>query len=186
VQIKRCADLSNQGVESFSKLSPKRLLKLLIAPSVSLVQYLRDKPLVALPFVFAASVISILVVMRLYVILRALEHSREGERSARADAEQAQMLLALQNDQLVEADRLKDEFVALISHDLRTPLTSIIGYVELSLEEGEPELDDERRGYLKIVSRSSERLLRLVDDLLFVARLQAGKLVLERAESIWA
>ena len=145
-------------------------------------QYIRDTPLGALPVVFAASAISVLVVMRLYVILRALEHSREGERSARADAEQAQMLLALQNDQLVEADRLKDEFVALISHDLRTPLTSIIGYVELSLEEGEPELDDERRGYLKIVSRSSERLLRLVDDLLFVARLQAGKLVLERAE----
>jgi signal transduction histidine kinase len=155
---------------------------LLSAPFVILVQYVRDKPLGALPVVLAASAISILVVMRLYVILRALEHSREGERSARADAEQAQMLLALQNDQLVEADRLKDEFVALISHDLRTPLTSIIGYVELSLEEGEPELDEERRGYLKIVSRSSERLLRLVDDLLFVARVQAGKLVLERAE----
>jgi signal transduction histidine kinase len=155
---------------------------LLSAPFVVLVQHLRDRPLGALPVVVAASAISILVVLRLYVILRALEHSREGERSARADAEQAQMLLALQNDQLVEADRLKDEFVALISHDLRTPLTSIIGYVELSLEEGEPELDEERRGYLKIVSRSSERLLRLVDDLLFVARLQAGKLVLERAE----
>jgi len=155
---------------------------LLSAPFVVLVQYLRDRPLGSLPVVVAASAISILVVLRLYVILRALEHSREGERSARADAEQAQMLLALQNDQLVEADRLKDEFVALISHDLRTPLTSIIGYVELSLEAGEPELDDERRGYLKIVSRSSERLLRLVDDLLFVARLQAGKLVLERAE----
>jgi signal transduction histidine kinase len=88
----------------------------------------------------------------------------------------------LQNEQLVEADKLKDEFVALISHDLRTPLTSIIGYVELSLEDVQPPLDDERRGYLKIVSRSSERLLRLVDDLLFVARLQAGRLVLERSE----
>ena len=85
---------------------------------------------------FAASAISVLVVLRLYGILRALEHSREGERSARADAEQAQMLLALQNDQLVEADRLKDEFVALISHDLRTPLTSIIGYVELVARRG--------------------------------------------------
>jgi signal transduction histidine kinase len=155
---------------------------LLSAPFVVLVQYLRDRPIGALPVVFAASAISILVVLRLWGILRALESSREGERSARADAEQAQMLLALQNDELVEADKLKDEFVALISHDLRTPLTSIIGYVELSLEDVEPPLDEERRGYLKIVSRSSERLLRLVDDLLFVARLQAGRLILERGQ----
>ena len=155
---------------------------LLSAPFVVLVQYLRDTRLGALPVVIAGSAISILVVLRLYGILRALEQARTGERSARADAEQAQMLLALQNEQLVEADRLKDEFVALISHDLRTPLTSIIGYVELSLDEGETELDDERRAYLKIVSRSSDRLLRLVDDLLFVARLQAGKLVLERTQ----
>jgi signal transduction histidine kinase len=92
------------------------------------------------------------------------------------------MLLAVRNEQLVESDRLKDEFVALISHDLRTPLTSIMGYVELALEEvGEP-LDDERRAYLEVVARSSERLLRLVDDLLFVARLQAGRLVLQRSQ----
>ena len=39
----------------------------------------------------------------------------------------------------------------------------------------EPPLDDERRSYLEVVARGSERLLRLVDDLLFVARLQAGK-----------
>jgi signal transduction histidine kinase len=72
---------------------------------------------------------------------------------------------------------VKDEFVALISHDLRTPLTSVMGYIELALEDDiEPPLDPERRGYLEIVSRSSQRLLRLVDDLLFVARLQAGRL----------
>jgi signal transduction histidine kinase len=155
---------------------------LLSAPFVLLVQYLRDAPLNAPAVVIAATAISILVLMRLVGILRALERLRERERSARADAEQAQMLLALQNDQLVEADKLKDEFVALISHDLRTPLTSIIGYVELSLEDVQPPLDDERRGYLQIVSRSSERLLRLVDDLLFVARLQAGRLILERQD----
>src|SRR5207302_6986492 len=155
---------------------------LLSAPFVLLVQYLRDAPLNAPAIVIAATAISIFVLLRLVGILRALERLRERERSARADAEQAQMLLAMQNDQLVEADKLKDEFVALISHDLRTPLTSIIGYVELSLEDVEPPLDDERRSYLQVVSRSSERLLRLVDDLLFVARLQAGRLVLTRSE----
>jgi signal transduction histidine kinase len=155
---------------------------LLSAPFVLLVQYLRHASLDPPAIVIAAAAISILVLMRLFGILRALERLRERERSARADAEQAQMLLAMQNDQLVEADKLKDEFVALISHDLRTPLTSIIGYVELSLEDVQPPLDDERRGYLKIVSRSSERLLRLVDDLLFVARLQAGRLILERSD----
>ena len=155
---------------------------LLSAPFVLLVQYLRDAPLNAPAIVIAATAISIFVLMRLVGILRALERLRERERSARADAEQAQMLLAMQNDQLVEADKLKDEFVALISHDLRTPLTSIIGYVELSLEDAEAPLDEERRGYLQIVSRSSERLLRLVDDLLFVARLQAGRLILERSD----
>jgi signal transduction histidine kinase len=155
---------------------------LLSAPFVLLVQDLRGGPLNVPAVVVAAAAISILVVLRLRGILRALERLRDRARSARADAEQAQMLLALQNDQLVEADKLKDEFVALISHDLRTPLTSIIGYVELTLEDEGPPLDDERRSYLQVVSRSSERLLRLVDDLLFVARLQAGRLVLERSE----
>jgi signal transduction histidine kinase len=78
---------------------------------------------------------------------------------------------------------LKDEFVALISHDLRTPLTSIMGYIELSLDDDlDVPLDSERRSYLEVVSRSSTRLLRLVDDLLFVARLQSGRLELARTE----
>jgi len=79
----------------------------------------------------------------------------------------------------VEADKLKDEFIALVSHDLRTPLTSIIGYVELALDEaGTEPLDPERRKYIEIVARSSDRLLRLVDDLLLAARLQSGRFVL--------
>jgi two-component system phosphate regulon sensor histidine kinase PhoR len=73
--------------------------------------------------------------------------------------------------------KLQTDFVNKVSHDLRTPLTSIMGYVELALDDtGEPKLDDERRGFLEVVSRSSYRLMRLVDDLLFVARLQAGRL----------
>jgi signal transduction histidine kinase len=165
-------------------IHPVRLTLLaaaLVSPMVALaIQYGRDAYL-AVPAVVAAQVtIAVLVLLRFVGMLRELERLRARERSARADAEQAQMLLRLQNEQLLEADRLKDEFVALISHDLRTPLTSIIGYVELALEDVGPALDEERRGYLQVVSRSSERLLRLVDDLLFVARLQAGRLVLER------
>ena len=152
---------------------------LMSAPLVLVIQHIRNAPLDAYPVAAIACIIAVLVVARLVGILRALEGIRQRERSARADAEQAQMLLAVQNEQLVEADRLKDEFVALISHDLRTPLTSIMGYVELALEDVGVPLDEERRTYLEVVSRSSERLLRLVDDLLFVARLQAGRLVLE-------
>jgi signal transduction histidine kinase len=155
---------------------------LMTAPVVLFIQSGRRSGLDPIAIGLAGSVIAVLVVARLVGILRGLERIRERERSARADAEQAQMLLALQNKRLLESDRLKDEFVALISHDLRTPLTSIMGYVELALEDVGDPLDDERRGYLEVVSRSSERLLRLVDDLLFVARLQAGRLVLTRSQ----
>ena len=152
--------------------------------AVLLIQYVRGDNLEIPAVVIAEVAISLLVMWRLTGIVRALEGLRMREREARAQAEAAQEQLAKQNELLLEADRLKDEFVALISHDLRTPLTSIVGYTELALdEEMEPPLDEERRSYLEVVARGSERLLRLVDDLLFVARLQAGKgLQLERRE----
>ena len=142
------------------RVSPARILllvaALLTAPAVLLVRSVRDARLDIWAVVGAGAIISVLVVARLVGILRALERTRA---------------------RLIEADRLKDEFVALISHDLRTPLTSIMGYVELALDDnGEPDLDPERRRFLEIVSRSAYRLMRLVDDLLFVARIQAGRL----------
>jgi signal transduction histidine kinase len=73
-----------------------------------------------------------------------------------------------------------DEFVALISHELRTPLTSIIGYLELTLDDGN--LTEEQRGYLDVVDHNADRLLRLVDDLLFVAQLEAGQLEVRPSE----
>jgi signal transduction histidine kinase len=112
-----------------------------------------------------SALVVVLVVLRMAGMLGSLDHARKQ--------------LAEQNEQLVEADRMKDEFIALVSHDLRTPLTSIIGYVELALDEdGSAPLDDERRRYLEVVTRSSDRLLRLVDDLLLAARLQSGRFML--------
>ena len=78
-----------------------------------------------------------------------------------------------------ELDRLKDEFVATVSHELRTPLTSMMGFLEMIREGEAGELNDEQQRFLAIVYRSSERLQRLVGDLLFVARLDANGLQLQ-------
>jgi PAS domain S-box-containing protein len=101
------------------------------------------------------------------------------EQEARAVAEAAQRDLASQNERLRELDRLKDEFIALVSHELRTPLTSIRGYTELLLDCEAGDLTDEQRRFLGVVERNSHRLLHLVGDLLFLAQIEAGKLVLE-------
>jgi signal transduction histidine kinase/CHASE3 domain sensor protein len=82
-----------------------------------------------------------------------------------------------------ELDRLKDEFVATVSHELRTPLTSMMGFLEMIREGEAGELTDEQKRFLAIVYRSSERLQRLVGDLLFVARLDANGLQLQFGEA---
>jgi PAS domain S-box-containing protein len=113
---------------------------------------------------------------------RRLEAEREQllarEREARADAEYARALVEEQNRHLVELDRMKDDFVASVSHELRTPLTSISGYLDLMVEEGD-DLPPSQRQYLSVVRRNSDRLLRLVGDLLFVAQVDAGRISLE-------
>jgi signal transduction histidine kinase len=104
----------------------------------------------------------------------------EAERSARAEAESIQRLLADQNERLRELDRMKDEFVSLVSHELRTPLTSIRGYLELFRESSN--LTPKQREFLKVVDRNSQRLLELVGDLLFLAKIDAGAFELDLDE----
>ncbi|MDX6646144.1 MAG: hypothetical protein QOK40_1871, partial [Miltoncostaeaceae bacterium] len=77
------------------------------------------------------------------------------------------------------AKQASDEFVALASHELRTPLTSILGYLEAVLDGEAGDLGAEQRRFLAVVDRNARRLLRLVDDLLLVARADAGRLGLQ-------
>jgi signal transduction histidine kinase len=97
-----------------------------------------------------------------------------------------QMAEALERNWLAaqQAEQVKEEFFALVSHELRTPLSSIVGYVEVLLEETDedPLSPAERQRFLEIVNRNARRLLRLVGDLLFVARLEAGKLDLQESD----
>ncbi|MDP9316181.1 MAG: PAS domain S-box protein [Chloroflexota bacterium] len=78
-----------------------------------------------------------------------------------------------------EADRMKSEFVSMVSHELRTPLTSIKGYVDLLLDGEVGELADEQAHFLKIVKNNADRLIRLINDLLDVSRVEAGKIELK-------
>ena len=79
-----------------------------------------------------------------------------------------------------EAQRMKDQIVANVSHELRTPLTAIDGWVHVLLGEEPGPLTDEQRRFLSIVKRNSDRLMRLVGDLLVAGQVEAGKLKLER------
>jgi signal transduction histidine kinase len=81
-----------------------------------------------------------------------------------------------------ELDRLKDDFVATVSHELRTPLTSIMGFLQMIREGEAGQLTPDQERFLAIVYRSSERLQRLVGDLLFVARLDASGIQLQRED----
>jgi signal transduction histidine kinase len=76
-------------------------------------------------------------------------------------------------NRLREFDRLKDEFIAIVSHELRTPLTSVYG---AAMTLGKHQLDDARRNeLLEIISTEAARLSRLLDDILWVSRLDSGR-----------
>lgn len=78
----------------------------------------------------------------------------------------------------VEVDRLKTEFVATVSHELRTPMTSIKGYVEILLMGAAGKMTDQQVHFLEIVRSNTERLAVLVNDLLDVSRIEAGRVTL--------
>jgi signal transduction histidine kinase len=78
-----------------------------------------------------------------------------------------------------ELDALKDEFVGLVSQELRTPLTSVRGYLDLVLDGSAGELTPDQSHYLEVAARSCDRLQRLVDELLLIAHAGAGRLSLE-------
>jgi len=78
----------------------------------------------------------------------------------------------------VQVDRLKSEFVANVSHELRTPMTSIKGYVEIMLMGAAGELNPQQDHFLRIVKSNTERLGVLVNDLLDISRIEAGRISL--------
>ncbi len=99
---------------------------------------------------------------------------RVAERTAELTRTQEHLQRAL--DAAQQSNRAKGEFLAMVSHDLRSPLTAIQGYVSLLISEG---LSADQRDQLNVVDQCAEGLLRLLDDLLRFSRLEAGEFKLE-------
>jgi two-component system, sensor histidine kinase and response regulator len=101
--------------------------------------------------------------------------------TAQIEAEQALIQqarqLSMQNERLRELDGLKDEFLGLVSHELRTPLTSIIGYARLLRDERTSNLNTDQ--FTEVIQRNAQRLLHLVEDLLFLSQNQPGGVTVE-------
>lgn len=88
--------------------------------------------------------------------------------------------LRASNAQLQRLDEAKDEFISMASHQLRTPLTSIKGYISMLIEGDMGEISKEQKKVLTEAFMSSERMVRLISDFLNVSRLQTGKFVVEK------
>ena len=83
-------------------------------------------------------------------------------------------------DRMRQLDRMKDSFLATVSHELRTPLSTIRGYLEMLLDD---DFDAETsRRFLSVMSRNSDRLLRLIDELLMVAKMTEDRIPLDLGE----
>jgi PAS domain S-box-containing protein len=101
-------------------------------------------------------------------------------RRLNADLEARAAELAAANERLTELDRLKSEFLATMSHELRTPLNSIIGFTGIVAAGMAGPLTDEQAKQLGMVRGSATHLLTLINDLLDLSRIEAGRIELER------
>jgi len=124
---------------------------------------------------------------------RELEDARAEFRALRANLDQivkqrtralaeSEAQLRSKNAELVRQSKIKAEFITIAAHELRTPLTSIVGYLDLFSENRFGELPALIERPMASVRRNAHRLKRLVDDMLSVSRIEAGKMTLRREQ----
>lgn len=109
-----------------------------------------------------------------------LEAVKELNANLQQRIESATDELRHSNEQLRGLDTAKDEFVSMASHQLRTPLTSVKGYISMVLEGDAGKITKMQRQLLREAFTSSERMVRLINDFLNVSRVQTGKFQIDR------
>ncbi len=108
-------------------------------------------------------------------VVREVERRKELEELSDEIVE-ANIELKEANKKLKRLDKAKSEFISIASHQLRTPLTAIKGYLSMILEGSYGEISDSQKEKIEDVLTSSERLISLVNDLLNVSRIESGKI----------
>jgi len=109
--------------------------------------------------------------------IRHILNSQEKLRGINVELDQRVDQLARLNMQLYESNRVKSDFMATMSHELRTPLNSIIGFSEVlsSIDS----LDDKQKRYVDNISKSGKTLLGMINDILDMAKIEAGRIVVQ-------
>lgn len=92
------------------------------------------------------------------------------------ELQQQNIELDLQKDQLENANKLKTEFLSNMSHELRTPLNSIMALSRVLIMQASEKLDEEENSFLEIIERNGKRLLTLINDILDLSKIEAGKM----------
>jgi signal transduction histidine kinase len=92
---------------------------------------------------------------------------------------EAKNALEIQNREVERVNELKTEFLSSMSHELRTPLNAIVGFSKLLEEESAATLNTEQRNYVRHIATASHHLLALINEILDLAKIEAGRLELE-------
>lgn len=154
-------------------------------------QIMGIKSIVVYPLIAKNQLIGAMVFCLSYVENELLEYQRNligrlGESigiamdnaSLYEQVQEANEKLKQANEKLKELDTLKNEFVSVASHELRTPMTAIKSYLWMALKDKGGPLNDKQRYYIERGYKSVDRLVRLVNDMLNISRIESGRITI--------
>lgn len=113
---------------------------------------------------------------------KAYDEIRRFNITLKQEVERQTKDLQVANERLQQLDKLKDEFVSLASHELRTPMTIIKSYLWMVMNKKTNMPPEKEKSYLSRAYESTQRLINLVNDMLNVSRIESGRLMLEKKE----
>lgn len=111
------------------------------------------------------------------------EEISQFNKRLRTEIDQATKELRRSNRQLHQIDEVKDEFLSIASHQLRTPLTSIKGYISMVLDGDVGKITPQQRHLLEEAFNSSQRMVSLIEDFLNMSRLQTGRFIIDKEDT---